>query len=196
MAKRYELNDQQWARIADMLPGKKSDPGRTARDNRLFVDGVLWVLRSGAQWDELPERYGKHILGRSRGGLTTKIHLLADALGRPLRFLLTGGQVHESQTAEAMLDGVEGDAVIADKAYDSNAIRQTVKAAGMKAVIPANRSRKKRIRHDKALYRERNRIERCFNKLKHFRRLATRYDRRARHFLAFLCLAASILWMR
>ena len=60
MAKGYELNDQQWARIAEMLPGKKSDPGRTAKDNRLFVNGVLWVLRSGAQWDELPERYGKH----------------------------------------------------------------------------------------------------------------------------------------
>ena len=104
--------------------------------------------------------------------------------------------MHESRTAEAMLDGVEGDAVIADKAYDSDAIRDTVKAAGMKAVIPSNRSRRKRIRHDKALYRERNRIERCFNKLKHFRRLATRYDRRACHFLAFLCLAGCMLWMR
>ena len=58
-AKRYELNDGQWERIAEMLPGKKSDPGRTAVDNRLFVNGVLWILRSGAQWDELPERYGK-----------------------------------------------------------------------------------------------------------------------------------------
>ena len=114
--------------------------------------------------------------------------MLADALGRPLRFLLTGGEMHESRTAQAMLEGVEGDAVIADKAYDSDAIRDTVRAAGMKAVIPSNRSRKRRLRHDKALYRERNRIERCFNKLKHFRRLATRYDRRARHFLAFLCL--------
>jgi transposase len=128
--------------------------------------------------------------------LTTKIHLLADALGRPLRFLLTGGQVHESRTAEAMLEGLESDAVIADKAYDSNAIRAAVKAARMKAVIPSNRSRKRRIRHDKVLYRERNRIERCFNKLKHFRRLATRYDRRAIHFLAFLSLAAAMLWMR
>jgi transposase len=121
---------------------------------------------------------------------------LADALGRPLRVLLTGGAVHESRTAAAMLDGVEGEAVIADKAYDSNAIRATVAAAGMTAVIPSNRRRKAVIPHDVALYRERNRIERCFNKLKHFRRLATRYDRRARHFLAFLCLAASVLWMR
>jgi transposase len=104
--------------------------------------------------------------------------------------------VHDSRTAETMLDGVKGGAVIADKAYDSNAIRAIVKAARMKAVIPSNRSRKRIIRYDKALYRERNRIERCFNKLKHFRRLATRYDRRAVHFLAFLCLAASILWMR
>jgi transposase len=104
--------------------------------------------------------------------------------------------VHDSCTAETMLDGVEGGAVIADKAYDSNAIRATVKAARMKVVIPSNRSRKRIIRHDKALYRERNRIERCFNKLKHFRRLATRYDRRACHFLAFLCLAATMLWMR
>ena len=119
-----------------------------------------------------------------------------DALGRPLRLLLTGGEVHESRAADAMLDGVEADAVIADKAYDSNAIRDTIKAAGMKAVIPSNRSRKKLIRHDKALYRERNFVERCFNKLKHFRRLATRYDRRAAHFLGFLCLAAVMLWMR
>jgi transposase len=104
--------------------------------------------------------------------------------------------VHESRTAEAMLDGAEGDALIADKAYDSNAIRATAKAAGMKVVIPSNRSRKRRVRHDKVLYRERNCIERCFNKLKHFRRLATRYDRRACHFLAFLCLAGSMLWMR
>ena len=128
--------------------------------------------------------------------MTTKIHLLADALGRPLRLLLTGGEVHESRTAEMMLEGIEADAVIADTAYDSNAIRGRMEAAGMEAVIPSNRSRKTIIPHNKALYRERNLIERCFNKLKHFRRLATRYDRRAVHFLAFLCLAATMLWMR
>ena len=95
-----------------------------------------------------------------------------------------------------MLDGVEGEAVLADKGYDSNAIREAIAAAGMTAVIPSNRSRKTIIPHDQALYRERNRIERCFNKLKHFRRIATRYDRRAVHFQAFLCLAATMLWMR
>ncbi len=95
-----------------------------------------------------------------------------------------------------MLDGVEADAVIADKAYDSDAIRATIQAADMKAVIPSNRSRKTIIAHDAVLYRERNLIERCFNKLKHFRRLATRYDRRAIHYLGFLYLAAAMLWMR
>ena len=59
MAKRYELTHAQWRRIAPLLPGKKGDPGRSAADNRLFVDGVLWVLRSGAHWHDLPERYGK-----------------------------------------------------------------------------------------------------------------------------------------
>ena len=59
MVKRYELSDAQWARLAPLLPGKAGDPGRTAADNRLFVNGVLWVLRSGAHWHDLPERYGK-----------------------------------------------------------------------------------------------------------------------------------------
>ena len=113
-----------------------------------------------------------------------------------MRFLLTGGQVHESRVAEAMLDGAEGDAVLADKAYDSNTIRGAVKAKRMKAVIPSNRSRKRIIRHDKTLYRERNRIERCFNKLKHFRRIATRFDRRDAYYRSFLYLACALLWLR
>jgi transposase len=95
-----------------------------------------------------------------------------------------------------MLDGVKAGAAIADKAYDSNGIRKTIAEAGMEAVIPSNRSRKIIIPHDVALYRERNQIERCFNKLKHFRHLATRFDRRAVHFHGFLCLAAAMLWMR
>ena len=104
--------------------------------------------------------------------------------------------MHESRVAEAMLDGAEGDAVLADKAYDSNTIRGAVKAKRMKAVIPSNRSRKRIIRHDKTLYRERNRIERCFNKLKNSRRLATRYDKTAESYLGFVNLAAIRLWIR
>lgn len=68
MAKRYELTDAQWRRIEDLLPGKTSDPGRTGVDNRLFVNAVLWVLRSGAHWHDLPERYGKYKTVHKRFG--------------------------------------------------------------------------------------------------------------------------------
>jgi transposase len=122
--------------------------------------------------------------------------MLADALGRPLRFIITGGQVHDVVMAPALLDGVNGDAVIADKAYDSNALRQLIADAGMIAVIPSTRSRRIQIPHDVGLYKNRNRIERCFNKLKHFRRFATRFDRRAVHFLAFIHIAGAMIWMR
>src|SRR5215813_13161282 len=115
MAKRYELTDAQWRRICDLLPGKVSDPGRTGADNRQFVNGVLWVLRSGARWHDLPERYGK-----------------------------------------------------------------------WKTVHKRNPTRKRLIPYNFTLYKLRNRIERCFNRLKHFRRIATRYDRRANYFLAFI----------
>ena len=122
--------------------------------------------------------------------------MLADALGRPLRFILTGGQVHDIVAAPALLDGIGGGGVIADKAYDSNDLRQLIADAGMFAVIPSKRSRKVAIPHNADLYKTRNRIERCFNKLKHFRRFATRFDRRAVHFLAFIHLAAAMIWMR
>ena len=128
--------------------------------------------------------------------MTTKIHMLSDALGRPLRFILTAGQVHDSVTAASLLDGFHAGGVIADKAYDNNALRQVIAEAGMTAVIPSKRDRKVQIPHDTLAYNTRNRIERCFNKLKHFRRIATRYDRRADNFLAFILLASAILWMR
>lgn len=134
-------------------------------------------------------------MGRSRGGLTTKIHMLADALGRPLRLIVTAGQVGDVTQANALLEGQSGKAVLADKAYDSNALRQTIAAMRAEAVIPSNRTRKIVIPHDMDAYRNRNRIERCFNRLKHFRRFATRYDRRTIHFIGFAHLAAAMIWM-
>lgn len=122
--------------------------------------------------------------------------MAADTFGRPLRFILTAGQSGDILAAPALLDGFKAQAVLADKAYDSNALRAIIADAGAEAVIPSNRSRKVVIPHDRAVYRHRNRIERCFNKLKHFRRFATRYDRRAIHFLSFIQLAATMIWMR
>ena len=135
-------------------------------------------------------------MGRSRGGLTTKIHMACDSLGRPVRFLLAAGQSHDILAAPALIEGMAPQAVMADRAYDSSAFRQAIAHLRAEAVIPSTRSRKTPITHDPVLYRLRNRIERCFNKLKHFRRFATRFDRLARHFLAFTHLAASMIWMR
>jgi transposase len=128
--------------------------------------------------------------------LTTKIHTLTDAQGRPLRFILTGGEAGDITTAPDLLAGLTTGGVIADKAYDSNALRQIIANRDAEAVIPSNRSRKLLIPHDVVAYKLRNRIERFFNKLKHFRRIATRYDRRAIYFLAALHLASAMIWMR
>jgi transposase len=128
--------------------------------------------------------------------LTTKIHLAADTLGRPLRIILTPGQAGDAPQAPALMAGFKASHVLADAAYDSNHIRACIAATGASAVIPCNPTRKTHIPHDKEIYKARNRIERCFNKLKHFRRIATRYDRRARYFLAFVMIACAIIWMR
>jgi transposase len=121
--------------------------------------------------------------------MTTKIHMAADTLGRPIRFILTAGQSGDVLAAPALLQGFQPQAVL-------NALRQLIAEAGAEAVIPSNRTRKVLIAHDIEAYRARNRIERCFSKLKHFRRFATRYDRRAIHFLGFIHLAAAMIWMR
>lgn len=113
-----------------------------------------------------------------------------------MRFILTGGQAGDITTASELLAGLCPGGVIADKAYDSNALRELIADNGAQAVIPSNRTRKILIPHDAVAYKLRNRIERFFNKLKHFRRLATRYDRRAIYFLAALHLASAMIWMR
>ena len=122
--------------------------------------------------------------------------MLADALGRPLRLIITAGQVGDITQAPALLDGQVAEAVLADKAYDSNALRATIAAIGADVVIPSNRCRKVAIPHDLLAYKHRNRIERCFSRLKHFRRFATRYDRRTIHFTGFAHLAAAMIWLR
>lgn len=128
--------------------------------------------------------------------MTSKIHMAADARGRPLRFLLTPGQRGDVTQAEALLADFKASHVLADKAYDSNALRKIIAQSGAQAVIPCNPTRKRLIPYDFEIYKTRNAIERCFNKLKQFRRIATRFDRRAIHFLAFIHLAAAMIWMR
>lgn len=122
--------------------------------------------------------------------------MACDSLGRPVRFLIAPGQSHDILAVPALLEGHRPDAVLADRAYDANSLRRYLDQIGAEAVIPSTRSRKTPIPHDPRIYKLRNRVERCFNKLKHFRRFATRFDRLASHYLAFIHIAASMLWMR
>lgn len=128
--------------------------------------------------------------------MTTKIHMLADTLGRPLRFIITPGQSSDITTAPDLLSGQSARAVLADKAYDSNDLRARIADMEAQAVIPSKRNRKIAIPHDIVIYKHRNQIERCFGRLKHFRRFATRYDRRLVHFSGFVHLAALTIWLR
>ena len=136
-------------------------------------------------------------MGRSRGGLTTKIHALTDARGRPLKLALTPGQSHDSLGAAELLQGLHGAAfVLGDRAYDADWIRDLLEAQGVAPNIPDKANRKRRHAFSKTLYRERNRIERFFNKIKHFRRIATRFEKHAENYLAMIKLAAVRIWLR
>ena len=128
--------------------------------------------------------------------MTTKIHTLTDAQGRPLRFILTAGQAHDCTTAAELLADRAPAGVIADKAYDTNDLRELIAAAKAEVVIPSKSNRKVHIPHDAIAYKLRNRIERFFNKLKHFRAIATRFEKHDANYLALLKLASAKIWMR
>lgn len=134
-------------------------------------------------------------MGRSRGGLTSKIHALVDAEGRPVTLRLTAGQVADCTEAQVLIDNLrEGDILLADKGYDSNAIR--AKAAERKAWanIPPKTNRKGSFAFSRRVYRQRNLVERFFNRIKQFRGIATRYDRRPENYLAAVKLVAARIW--
>lgn len=136
-------------------------------------------------------------MGRSRGGLTTKIHALVDGRGLPVRIHLSEGQASDCREANPLMAAVpEGSIFLADKAYDSDTIRQRVEAQGSFANIPAKRNRRQSFAFSPFLYRYRNMIERFFGKLKHARGLATRYDKRADNFLAAVKLFSARLWIK
>ena len=136
-------------------------------------------------------------MGRSRGGLTTKVHALVDANGLPIWLKLTEGQAHDGRSAEDMLDTVRpGDILLADRAYDSDNLRQTLAERGAWANVKPMPNRKNIPAFSAYLYRYRNLVERFFNKLKHFRGVATRYDKRADNYLAGVKLASVRIWMR
>ena len=229
--RRYALRDDQWERIEDLLPGREGYVGVTAKDNRLFVEAVLYRYRAGIPWRDLPERFGawkkvhtrfcrwaktgvwervfRHLageadneyamidstivrahqhsagavkkgggdeaIGRSRGGLSTKVHALVDALGNPTGFALSPGQAHDLEGADALLPDLAADALIADKAFDAEErVLASLARAGKTAVIPPKANRKEPRPYDKDLYKARHLIENFFAKLKQYRAIASR----------------------
>ncbi len=246
---RYALNDDEYHVIRPMLPNKPRGVPRV--DDRRVLNGIFWVLRSGAPWRDLPACWGPHTtcynrfvrwrragvwdrildalaavhdaavqmidtsvvrvhqhgaciarnrkqqMGRSRGGLTCKVHAVVDTNGLPVRLGLTPGETHDNRLCAALLSGLRPQTMLlADRGYDADWIRALVNEQGAWANIPPKRNRKNPICFSPYLYRERNLVERFFNKIKQCRRIATRYDKLAANYLAFVKLASIRLWLR
>ena len=249
---KYYICDEKWQRIYACLKGLGRIHVQEEINTRCFIEGVYFIMRTGAQWRELPARYGKwrsvhkhyehwcrkaiwrqvlsaisigydgesvmidativrshpcsagykkglqekEALGRSKGGFTTKIHAVVDALGQALRFKLTGGQRHDITQASDLLSGFKGANVMDDKAYDSQKLIDQIRGQACFPVIPPRSNRKKLRNYDKHLYKERHLVECFFNKIKHFRRVFSRFDKKASSFMGFLAYASIILWLR
>ena len=249
---KYYINEKNWQKIYDFLRSLKGIRVSSEKSTRRFVEGIYFILKTGAQWRELPAYYGKwrsvhkryeawcskniwnkvlqyfskdydgesimidativrahpcasgykkdqneaQALGRSKGGFTTKIHAVVDALGQALRFNLTAGQRHDITQASDLLTGFENANVIADKGYDSNAFIKQIQSQNCIPVIPSKKNRKSPRDYDKHLYKERHLIECFFNKIKHFRRVFSRFDKKASSFMGFLTYASLIIWLR
>lgn len=248
---RFVVSDAVWEKVACLLPGKASDSGVTAKDNRLFLEAVLWRVRAGLPWRDLPQGFGRwnsvfqrfrrwvrigvfdrifacvsdepdfeyalidgtivtahqkasgakggtqtQAIGRSRGGLTTKIVALVDALGNLVRFVLLPGQRHDTVGVPPLIEGIAFGALLGDKAFDVDWLRAELDARGAAAVIPPKANRKASLDYDKAMYRWRHLIENYFAKLKEFRAIATRYDKTDTSFSANIFLAAAVIISR
>ena len=135
-------------------------------------------------------------LGRSRGGLSTKIHAAGDALGNPVRLIGSPGQRNDIAFAQPLIEGFVADATLADKGYDADHLCETIAETGSQVVIPPKRNRSLKRPYDAELYKERNIIERFFNRLKQFRRVATRYDTLLANFMGFVKIAAIAIWLK
>src|SRR4051794_6973888 len=150
---------------------------------------------------------GDEALGRSRGGFTTKIHVRCEGYGKPVTFTLTGGQVHDSQQVTALINRgairrigrgrprLRPAKLAGDKAYSSRSIRLALRKRGITPVIPTKANERRQPDFDREAYRQRNIVERLINRLKNFRRIATRYEKRAANYLAMITIGAILLWI-
>ncbi len=156
------------------------------------------IVRAHAQAAGAKKAIAAQALGRSRGGLSTKIHVRADAKGRPLAFALTGGEAHDITGVDELLAAWDRlpRSLLAAKAYDADRFREDLLLSGVNPIILFKNNRHERWALDRALYRERNRVERVIGRLKQFRRVATRYDKTARNYLAMVQIGCIRIWTR
>ena len=177
-----------WQRVFERLAGD-------ADNDYAMIDSTIVHAHqhsAGARKDPGEDQ----AIGRSRGGLSTKIHALVDALGNPVGFHLTGGEAHDLVGADHLLPDMQAEALIADKAFDADKrVIEPLTAAGKTVVIPPKSNRRSPRTYDRDLYKARHLIENFFARLKQFRAIATRYDKTARNFLAAIYLAASVVWL-
>ena len=138
----------------------------------------------------------KQALGRSRGGFSSKIHVTADGLGNPLRFRLSPGQAHDIGQAQSLVEGFAFQRIIADRGYASQDFVDSLLERGIEAVIPPHPRAKEQRKYDKWCYRERHLVECFINKIKHFRRVFSRYEKLDTSYLGFLHLVGTLIWLR
>ena len=251
MDKHY-ISEEAFEKIFLYLSERKDIYCKNREKIKKFLEAVYFIMRTGAQWVELPKYYGayksvhrrfiywvkkevwngiltyfakdcdgesfmidgsvirahacasgyhkgsqeKQALGRSKGGFSTKIHALVDALGRPVRFILTPGQSSEINQAPELIKGIAGANILGDKAFDSDEFINQVISQNCIPVIPPKSNRKVQRDVDYYLYKERHLVECFFSKVKHFRRIFSRFDKMAEAYMGFLAFASTIIWLR
>ena len=145
------------------------------------------------------KKNGGHLeqaLGRSRGGFSTKIHITVDGLGNPLRLRLTGGHRHDMTQAKALIDGFDFEHLLADRGYAAKPFVELVLTQGMEPVIPPHQRANQTREYDRWRHRERHLVECFINKIKHYRRVFSRFDKLASRFLGFVQFVSALIWLR
>jgi len=155
-----------------------------------------FLIHNNSGYSYKKDQQAQQALGRSKGGFTTKIHACVDALGNPLRFVLTPGQSSEIKQALELIKGFHHANVLGDKAFDCDEFIQQIESQQCISVIPPRSNRKVQREVDYTLYKERHLIECFFSKIKHFRRIFSRFDKMAIAYMGFLAFASTVIWLR
>ncbi|BAU38479.1 transposase [Acetobacter pasteurianus NBRC 101655] len=176
-------------RMMDGLSAEKAEP------QTIMIDATYLKAHRTASSLRLKKGDPGRLIGRTKGGMNTKLHAVTDQNGRPLSFFMTAGQVSDYTGAAALLDSLPmAQWMLADRGYDADWFRDALEEKGIRPCIPGRRSRGKPVKYDKRKYKRRNRIEIMFGRLKDWRRVATRYDRCPTVFFSAICLAATVIF--